>query len=195
MLSECANRMADILSNNRIIKPEDKEIYVYGLDALISTFINLIVIAALGIILGVFAETVVFVLAFAVLRVYAGGYHAKTHIGCIAAFISIYLVSMALQYFTPDYLIKIPTVILALLSTAAIFIMAPIEHKNRPFEGDEYQRFKRISRIVAGLEALIVLIGIVIIPIDYHLMYCISLAMVNVVLILAIAKKIEVRGE
>ena len=195
MLSECADRIADVLSNNRIIKSKDKEIYVYGLDALMSTFINLMIIATLGIVLGVFWETVIFMLAFAVLRIFAGGYHAKTRIGCAAASTSAYLISMALYYFTPDDLSKILALVLALISTVSIFVLAPIEHKNRPYEGDEYKRFKKISRIVTGLEALIVFIGIVIIPINYHLLYCISLAMINVVLILALAKKIEVRGE
>jgi accessory gene regulator B len=191
MLDAYIGRIADALSAKKIIKPEDREIYIYGLDALISTVINLAIITALGLILGLFAETAVFMLAFAILRVYAGGYHAKTHLGCTIGFVVTYLTNMALVHHIPAELSKLLALVIAPVSLVLVFVMAPVEHENRPFEGDEYRRFKKISRIVASIEALSATMGIIIIPAYYRLMFCISLAMLNTVIILALAKKIR----
>ena len=192
MLSECANRIADYLSNNEIVKPEDKEIYIYGLEVILSTAANLLIVTLLGCALGLFVQTVVFVIAFAVLRVYAGGYHAKTHRSCIVTFTAIYLVNMILQRVTPDGIQRVLGSIIALTALVLIFTLAPIEHKNRPFEGNEYCKFKKMSRIIASFEVFLVIAGVVVFPIYHTITYCISLALLSVVLILAIAKKIEV---
>lgn len=194
MIDKCGARLAGILCDNHIIKEEDKEIIVYGLDALLSTLINLVIILALGLALGLLGQTAVFLLSFAILRVFAGGYHAKTRIGCTASFLVIYLTAMALQQYTPETFIKPAAIGLAVISLAAVFILAPVEHKNRPYQGNEYQSFKKISRIVASLQALLVIAG-TLFTAYADLAYCISLAMLGVTVILILARKLEARGE
>lgn len=193
MLDKYGSRIAGVLCDNRIIREEDKEIIVYGLDALLSTLINLVIILGLGLILGQFRQTVVFLLSFASLRVFAGGYHARTRIGCTATFIIIYLMGMALQYYTPVMLMKPAAISLAVISLVSVFIMAPIEHKNRPFQGNEYKNFKKISRAVAGLQTLLVITGIIFTGYE-KLAYCVSLAMLGVTIVLVLAKKLEQKG-
>lgn len=194
MIDKCGTRIAGILCDNRIIREEDKEIVVYGLDALLSTLMNLIIILGLGLLLGQFLQTVVFLMSFAVLRVFAGGYHARTRIGCTASFIVIYLSGMALQYYTPAVLMKPLAIGLAAISLVSVFVMAPVEHPNRPFQDNEHQLFKRISRIIAGLQTLLVIAGSIFAGYE-NLAYCISLAMLGVAIILAVARKTETRGE
>jgi Accessory gene regulator B. len=187
MIERTAARLAGILCDNRIIREEDREIIAYGLDALISTLINIVIIFAVGLLLGIFAQTVIFLLAFAALRVFAGGYHARTRIGCTATFLVIYLGGMAAMKYTPAAAVKPAAAILALASVGAVFLMAPIEHPNRPFSDNEYQVFKRTSRITAIIETLLALAGIVL---GYEMTaYCVSLAMLGVTIILALAKK------
>jgi len=194
MIDKHASRMAGILCENNIIREEDKEIVAYGLDALLSTLINLVIILALGLLLGKIADTAVFLLAFATLRVFAGGYHAKTRIGCTATFLVIYLSGMALLHHTPDTWVQPAAIAVALASLALVLWMAPIEHPNRPFTDNEYLAFKKASRTIACLEALLVLSGSFL-PGYSKLAYCISLAMLGVVIILALARNIESRRD
>lgn len=193
MLDKYGSRIAGVLCDNRIIREEDKEIIVYGLDALLSTLINLVIILGLGLILGQLRQTVVFLLSFAALRVFAGGYHAKTRIGCTATFIIIYLTGMALQHYTPGIIVKPAAIGLAVISLVSVLIMAPIEHKNRPFEGNEYKHFKMISRAVAVLQTLLVIAGVIFTGYE-KLAYCVSLAMLGVTIVLVLAKKLEQKG-
>jgi len=194
MFDKCGSRIAGILSENRIIREEDREIIVYGLDALLSTLANLVIIIVIGILLGQFVQTVVFLVSFAALRVFAGGYHARTRIGCTATFIIIYLAGMALQQYTPNMLIKPAAVCLALASLVSVLVLAPIEHPNRPFQDNEYQVFKTASRVVAGLETLLVVLGISFTG-YVNLAYCISLAMLGVTIVLILARKFGKRSE
>lgn len=194
MLDKCGAKLADALCDNHIIKEENKEIIVYGIDALLSTLINVVIVVGLGLILKLFLPTVVFLISFAVLRVFAGGYHAKTRIGCTASFLTIYLAGMTLQQYTPDIFVKPVTIGLAAISFASVFILAPVEHPNRPYQGNDYQVFKRMSRIIVILQTLLVIAGTFFMGYE-NLAYCISLAMLGVTIILALAGKIKVRGE
>lgn len=194
MFDKCGSRLAGVLSEHRVIREEGKEIIVYGLDALLSTLANLVVIIVLGLLLGQFVQTVVFLVSFASLRVFAGGYHARTRLGCTATFIIIYLAGMALQHYTPDMLVMPAAICLALVSLASVFALAPIEHPNRPFQDNEYRVFKVASRAVAGLETLLVIFGTAFTGYG-NLAYCISLAMLGVTVVLILAGKLGLRGE
>lgn len=55
-----------------------KEIYVYGIELLISSFISTTVILLIGISTNTFFESVIFLISFSVIRVYTGGYHSMT---------------------------------------------------------------------------------------------------------------------
>jgi len=188
MLDKCGVRLADVLCENHIIKEENKEIIVYGIDALLSTLINVVIVIGLGLLLGLFLPTVIFLVSFAVLRVFAGGYHAKTRIGCTAYFLIMYLTGMALYHYTPEMLVKPVAICVAVVACASVFILAPVEHPNRPYQGNEYQVFKNISRIIVSLQTLIVIAGIFFMGFE-NLAYCISLAMLGVTIILALAGK------
>jgi len=190
MLDKVANYTADLLSANHIIKEDDKEIYAYGIEVILSTVINLALIVVIGICLGYFTETAIFILSFASLMVYAGGYHARTHAGCIATFTLIYLANIGIVSITPDWLKGPISIGAAILAYVYIWINAPIEHKNRPFEGDEYNRFKGICRIILVIEFIAVM-ALNIIATNHHLPYCIALAMLSVVFVLALARIIK----
>lgn len=194
MLDKCGAKLAEALCDNHIIKEENKEIIVYGIDALLSTLINVILVLGLGLVLGLFLPTVVFLISFAVLRVFAGGYHAKTRIGCTASFLTMYLTGMALYRYTPEMLVKPAAIILAVVACVSVFILAPAEHPNRPYQGNEYQIFKNISRIIVSLQTLVVIAGTFFMGF-MNLAYCISLAMLGVTIILVLAGKNAVRGE
>lgn len=190
MLDKVAGHTADLLSTNQIIRDDDKEIYAYGIEVILSTVINLVVIVAIGILMGRFAETAIFILAFASLRVYAGGYHARTHLGCIATFTLIYLANISVVGITPNWLEKPISIGAAIAAFLFIWHAAPIEHKNRPFEGDEYKRFKRNCRLILAVEFITVMALNTLTSI-HHLPYCIALAMLSIVFILALARIIK----
>lgn len=158
MLQQIAVNFTDYLVKKNVAKQEDREIYIYGFEALFSTLVNTILVIISGILLGILKETIIYVIGFAILRVYCGGYHAKTHIGCVTYFGVLYFSSMALIYFFPYQYSASFSVASAILSYLFILKFAPIEHKNRPFVGNEFAVFRRAARIIGFLEVCVITI-------------------------------------
>lgn len=57
---------------------DDEEIVRYGLEIMISKAFFAVIIAVIGLIMGCFAESIIFTISFSLLRQYGGGYHAET---------------------------------------------------------------------------------------------------------------------
>lgn len=156
MRTKITDRLVDYLLKKDIIKYDDREIYVYGFLAVFSTVINFFLVLIIGIFAGLFFETLIFLLGFALLRCYCGGYHAKTQSGCVLSFAAIYGLSMVLYYFIPGEYGRLFSMVSAGACIVFIYIFAPIEHKNRTFVGNEYKQFRLMSRIIALVYVLII---------------------------------------
>ncbi len=191
MVQQIANNLTDLLLKKEIVKEEDKEIYTYGLEALLSTVINTILVLIFGLLTGMLLETLAFLISFAILRVYCGGYHAKTHVGCILMFAGIYGFAMLVLTIMPAQYQGIFSMVAGGLSLLIILLYAPIEHKNRPFVGNEYKTFRMLSRIIALLEAGLIVLSNIFAYQFIKLALNVSMAMLSVVFILALAKIIE----
>jgi accessory gene regulator B len=191
MLQKVALNLTDHLQKMDIVSEEDREIYIYGFEAMLSTLLNTLIILAIGIFTGLIPETIVFLIAFAILRVYCGGYHAKTHLGCILTFALFYGLAMTILTFFPLRYAGLFSTIIGAASVLFIFKYAPIEHKNRTFEGNEYKNFRMMSRILAAAEMSVIIIILRFFPDLARFSLTISISMLCVVFILAFAKIIE----
>lgn len=134
------------LANYTDADPETKEIISYGLETLLSTLNNIILLTILSALLHCLPQMAVYVLSFAGLRSSAGGYHAKNHILCLLE----YAVTSVLGIFVSSLLIDYAAIYIPvayLVTAALIFLFAPKTHVNRPICKAEYQIFRKRSRI------------------------------------------------
>ena len=188
MLRQLTYWTTDQLLQKNIIKKEDYEIYQFGTEVIFSTVVNTAIVLMLGMILGFLFETVVFLIAFAVLRTYAGGYHAKSHWGCIISFVTMYGVCMLIVKFLPLEYVSIFSCILSGISLIAVLKLAPIEHPNRPFEGNEFKVYRFFAVGIAIFEVGLIVLFLVLIPGLAKISLILSLAMVCVTGILIFEK-------
>jgi accessory gene regulator B len=129
------------------VEEENRDIYEYGLQMLLSTAINLAITVALGFVFGVPLETLAMFIPFTVLRSVSGGYHAKSFVGCVvASAIGIAATITAIKY-APDDAILPASIVLFALAIITIFAFAPAEHPNRPLSESEINRFRKLSRL------------------------------------------------
>ncbi|MGN0378147.1 MAG: accessory gene regulator B family protein [Butyrivibrio sp.] len=82
MIARLSKRIASFFVRNEIIKCEDKEVYEYGLQLLLSTVFNGIIALILAIISGTVLQCICYLAVFVLLRKSAGGFHAKNHFSC-----------------------------------------------------------------------------------------------------------------
>ncbi len=161
MINKIADLVLNNLSKNNKINAENREIYAYALENFISGLITWIVFSLVSILLKLPDKMIIFVVFYAPIRKFAGGYHAKTRVGCLLLsllstlmliYMSIFISKSAMWY--------IGTIVCLLLSIILIFAFAPVDHHNRRLSAEKKHLNKRVSRYIIVAESFMVIIGI-----------------------------------
>lgn len=153
MIIWLSEKMADALVGSGAARQEDRDIYVYGLDVLLSTAANIACILALGILLGRMMETLLFLAFFITLRSAAGGFHANTHLKCFLIMLAAYACAMALIAVLPPVSFWWAALAFAGAAVAIVAALAPAPHENRPVSQREFIKFRKLSMWLVVLEA------------------------------------------
>ena len=181
MFSRLAWNLAYFFVKTNIIKSEEKEIYAYGFEIMISETVNWIITIIIAIFTGKIIETVVYMLAFMRLRGALGGFHASSHTRCIVISALVYVLCLYIINKTP---INIYWILIGgglLLHMGLVIKIAPVAHPNKPFINErEYLKFKKksykLSFIYCGICIMLFLSPLYILKI-YS--YCILLGMLS----------------
>ena len=146
MLNKTAVRLANKLLSLQIITEEVFDIYVYGVELLLSFFFSSLVIAIIGAIFGRVIETLVFLLVFVLLRSFTGGYHANSYLMCSIVTFSTYgtILLLAELFSLP----LIAYIVLAILGGAMVLAIVPIEHPNKKISKSQKKKYKIVSFIL-----------------------------------------------
>ena len=143
MISFLSQKLADFLCKKNIISCEEKEVYTYGYEIIITTIIGAVFIFGTAVWLKRIPEATVFFLIFVVTRQFCGGYHAQTRIMCSIIFFACYIFFLIINDVLSESYAWWIHLILLIPYMAVILGYAPIENKNKPLDHDE----KRINRI------------------------------------------------
>ena len=154
-----AARTANFLVACGAIKQRDISIYQYGLEVLYLSLLEVMSILLLAVCVGNFFETLLYFAAFIPLRLFAGGYHANTRLGCYFASLCVYGVfSVVVDFAMISYLWS---VLLAMVALAIIWKYAPVINRNHRINSEDFFSAKSISRKVSVLEFLVVVISVI----------------------------------
>jgi len=162
MLHKLAEDISLYLITNKIIDIEERDIYIYGIELLISTLLTSISILILAFFIGELVSAVIFLLIHFLLKSYTGGYHANYYYQCYIYSILNFIMLIIAK--TRILLAYKPVVALALLviSIMIIFKYAPVTNKNNPKTEEEISRNKKIARKRVLLLSLIPILGYVV---------------------------------
>lgn len=187
-MEKICSRITTCFANRRIIDKDEIEIFRYGLNIFFFSVASLSSILIMAGLIGNLRLIVVYYLAFIPLRLFAGGYHAKTHLRCYALSVIAFLL-MSVILMIPVSLSGV--VVLSgsiFLAIVIIWNLAPVIHKNRQINNKELYYFKRICRIICVME--IVLIGLFILLYGFgHVTVAFSCGFVSEALSVYIAHK------
>ena len=81
-MTNISERLLGGMIKEGIISAEDREIYLFGIKELFSQIFTYSIMLGIGAAFGMLMETIVFLVVYMSLRVYAGGYHASTQLRC-----------------------------------------------------------------------------------------------------------------
>lgn len=159
MLQRLAERLVNYLKRNEIIARDDEEVYVYGVQLVLSSAISFMVILLAGLLLGNFLLGALFLCCVVPLRMFCGGYHANSYLKCDLVFLGCFLANCAAYWLAEGLHIPLFSFIMGAVAVIMVWIFAPIENPNKPFSVQEGKRYRRISwGISLALYALCVLL-------------------------------------
>ncbi len=144
-----AEKITDSLIDNSVIAMEDRALYSYGLQQGMVMLLNIFITMLIGILMGMFWQSILFLAAYIPLRSYAGGYHAKTQLRC--DLISILLIVAALMGTKFIYGNEFTGMLILLGSGTAVFFLAPVEDLNKQLNKREIESYKKKTRVLLCL--------------------------------------------
>lgn len=153
MYRNLAVKITNLFVKYQILKREDSDIYYYSFELLFATIISSFFIFLIAILFGQVFETIVFFLGFFICRKLSGGFHAKNHIECFFATQIIFLgFNLIAKYHNHRYVL-IASIIIIVFANIFIFIFAPVDDANKPFDEKEKVKYKKNSRNFALIAA------------------------------------------
>lgn len=148
-----SHKIGDNLVRSNVIKEEDAEIYIYGINQIFVAVLNVSSALIIGWIFGVILEIAVFMAAYIPLRTFAGGYHAKTPLRCYFFSITmLIIVSIGMKYFSTSDLAYGVAILVGLF---IVLMLSPVENKNKPLGKIEQKVYKKRAVLITIIEIAI----------------------------------------
>lgn len=166
-LSEC---IADFLLSQKVIKKQEKEIYVYGTQLVISSIINLLICITISLLLGELINGLIFFAIFSSLRRFTGGFHCKTFIMCNVVFSSVVALALLSNTFLgkvfENYVIVMVT---ANFNLICILLFSPVYNENKKLTYIQKRRFLISSIIVYAIHIAFYLILLIVFDVKLNI--------------------------
>lgn len=190
MINNLATHITEKLISSNTIKPEDRDLYIYGIFMLLSQLLFILLTVVFGLVLNCVVESIVFYIAFQFIRRYAGGYHAKTETRCeIMSTLSIFACLVVIRL---SKLYGFDTVLLCLAIVVAISIavFCPLDTPEKPLSEKEFRYFRKISWLIL---LIITLLTIVSYTFKWEILFspcCMSLILESILILSGKIKKL-----
>lgn len=160
--------------NKGLLKEEDYDVYVYCLDSLLAKIVFYSVLCSVALVFDIIAITVFYYLSFITFRYTAGGYHAKTELGCSVLSWAVYAINMYLIIQISNasentaIIVSVGNILFSILVALKY---APIDHFNKPVS---QQKKMRLRKYCLSFQWLFVLLTILLL---YQRHYTLSVSL------------------
>jgi accessory gene regulator B len=152
MFHEFAEDIAFWLISRKKADIEKREIYVYGLEVFLLNAGLITVLFVISVLAEAYSHFLMFLLFFVPLRMFAGGYHAKTSEKCFAMSAVMYITSLVIVRLFP-LIYKSPyTIAAGLIFAVIIFLFAPVVNTDNRLSLRQIKRNKIIVRAMLCLD-------------------------------------------
>lgn len=156
MFRHIAEDIAFLLIRSKAVNIEERDVYVFGLEVLLLNSINVLMALIISLITNTMWHFAAFVLIFAPLRIFSGGYHAKRSETCFVISTLVYIASVLIVKLYPR--LYASTAVTAVLFAASILItviLAPVVNKNNPLSEHERKRNRLISVVLITVDSML----------------------------------------
>jgi len=101
-------------------------------------------------------ESLIFIIAYSPLRVFAGGYHTESPVVCYLLGIPLFIGVLLLQNIAVYH--SLPFIAMGIIAALIIAHIVPVESPNKPLEDIEIRVYGRITKFILRVELVLALI-------------------------------------
>lgn len=159
MLERLSEKFAGKLIRAGIISETDADVYVYGFFQLAMMILNIVTMLLLGVLFQLLIPCILLNLSYIPLRMNAGGHHADSPIKCYINSTIMIAVLLAVIKWIPIHP-AISAVLLA-FSGIVIWILAPVEAENNPWDATEKLIYRKRTIVILGIEVIAFVISLI----------------------------------
>lgn len=171
MYKKLASVTTDYYIKRGVIEAEKQEVYRYGFEVLLSTFVYALIFIVTSIISKTLIPSLLFWLGFFIIRKISGGFHCKTYLSCHLLFFINHILFIVLYKYLPNTISEWCSIGFILIASLLIFLFAPIDNANKPFIKTEKKRFRTLSCIYACILIMIAALNYLFLPFG-HITFC-----------------------
>lgn len=166
------------------LSPEMKDIYRYGIEVVLSSILNIILVLGASLLIRDFFAGAIFLLLFISLRSFTGGYHASTYFKCNSIMLITFL-TVCLFY---KKLCQLDVNIhiyefLSLVNLIPIFVFAPVQNKHKQLSKKQ-KRANYIFSVIMSILLSISALFLIMYKIKYGVLIVITLSSISVMIII-----------
>lgn len=145
-MERISRKLTNWLVSKKIITVEEKEVYEYGVFQMMVNVLDTMSILILSILFSKVLPTCCYIVCFCMLRKYAGGYHAKSMIGCYLMTVGSAIIMLLTIRFC-----RLPIAVITavwLVSGIIVFLFAPVQNRNKRLDELEQLVYRRRAIII-----------------------------------------------
>ncbi|WP_066049015.1 accessory gene regulator ArgB-like protein [Anaerotignum propionicum] len=169
------------------LQEDDKDIYLFGVYQGAILLLNICTALLIGVALNMLLEIVIYLICFLPLRIFAGGYHAKTQLRCyIMSSFTTVIILLGIQFLQQQE--SIWEFLSYIVSFGIIWRFAPVADANKPLLEKEHviyqKKVRKVLLLLTGIAALTYFLGFNIISTVIEVSVC----FLSVILLMGIYK-------
>ena len=152
-IDKMTNMLTNFIIQHSDVKREDAHIIAFGVKYGLITLAEILGMVVISFLMRELIPGAVILIAFISIRVYAGGYHAKTLPRCVV--MSTILFTLIILGYKMLYLPIIVKGLIALFLGVLILIFSPVENDNRRLSENEKKVFKNRALLFYSISLII----------------------------------------
>ena len=177
-----SRKFISLLCENNMIEREKQELYAYAMEILLSSILHFLTTVVIGLLFDMVIESLLLFIAFSVIRRFAGGFHASTHLRCYFTSIAAIIIMLFFISVVTKWGNDIDFYVILIISDLTIWFASPIESQNKPLSYKEKKVYKAVSIALSSVITALAVMVYEFVAVNYGVSLCFGLTLVAIVL-------------
>lgn len=171
MTEKLTQRFSNYLVSMQAASADNGEIIAYGLFHILSSGIQIVLLAVTAWLFGNALQVLAFTLCFTSLKCYAGGAHARKHWSCLMTYTVMAQSICLLCRYVLINMARYWAIPVSALALVLVIWKAPITHPNNPKPKRKRKRYRKLALFIATIQLVLISILCLLFPVGNEIIF------------------------